>query len=342
MRRLEVRGISSWASAGLSRAPPSVTMPVAPRASARAARMSPIVPAPGLAARVDHEHLAGPDGLDRALLRVQLGGVGVAHVLAQRAGSAACRRSPSRRRSGRVGRRPAHERVAHAALRDLHRQRGRRDRAQRRLGARRERHGPRRVDAERGRARGRRDARLGAERRRSGRRASTIGLRSDERPASSTSTTSPGSTGREPAGVPVRMMSPGSSVMKRERSATSSPNGKSRFAVESSCSTSPLTSARSEIAAGIDVGGRDARTERREAVVALREHVRAAIAPAHVVQADVVRGRVPADVRERLLGRDAARGLADDDARPRPRTSAARCPAAARSDRRRRRATTAA
>jgi hypothetical protein len=31
----------------LSRSPPSVTMPVAPRASARAAKMSPIVPAPG-------------------------------------------------------------------------------------------------------------------------------------------------------------------------------------------------------------------------------------------------------------------------------------------------------
>ena len=76
--------MSSPATAGLSRSPPSVTIPVAPRASARAARMSPIVPAPGLAARVDHEHLVGPDRLDRTLLRVQLGDVGVADVLAQR------------------------------------------------------------------------------------------------------------------------------------------------------------------------------------------------------------------------------------------------------------------
>ena len=80
--------------------------------------------------------------------------------------------------------------------------------------------------------------------------ASTTGLRTDESPCSSTSTTSPGSTGREPAGVPVRMMSPGSSVMKRERSATRSANGKIRFAVESSCASSPFTSARSVIAPG--------------------------------------------------------------------------------------------
>jgi hypothetical protein len=38
----------------------------------------------GVPARIDHEHLAGAQCLDRALLRVQLGGVGVAHVLAQR------------------------------------------------------------------------------------------------------------------------------------------------------------------------------------------------------------------------------------------------------------------
>ena len=46
--------------------------------------MSPIVPAPASAARLDHEHLAGTERLDRTLLRVQLGGVGIAHVLAQR------------------------------------------------------------------------------------------------------------------------------------------------------------------------------------------------------------------------------------------------------------------
>ena len=108
------------------------------------------------------------------------------------------------------------------------------------------------------------------------------------------------------------MMSPGSSVMKRERSATSSPNGKIRFAVESSCTTSPLTSARSGDRAGVDVSRGDRRTDRREAVVPLGHDVRAAIVPAHVVHADVVRRRVPADVVERALERDVPRRAPDD------------------------------
>ena len=60
---------------------------------------------------------------------------------------------------------------------------------------------------------------------------STIGLLTRPTPSSSTSTVSPGATGREFAGVPVRITSPGSSVMKRERSATSAPKPKIRFAV---------------------------------------------------------------------------------------------------------------
>src|SRR5581483_9635768 len=80
--------------------------------------------------------------------------------------------------------------------------------------------------------------------------ASTIGLRSLPASSSSTSTRSPGSTGRELAGVPVRMMSPGSSVRNRERSATSRPKGKMKFAVESSWTSSPFTYVRSVSAAG--------------------------------------------------------------------------------------------
>ncbi len=66
----------------------------------------------------------------------------------------------------------------------------------------------------------------------------------------STSTTSPGTTTDDPAGVPVRMTSPGSSVKCCERSATSCGNGKSRPAVESSWRRSPFTQARSRSAAG--------------------------------------------------------------------------------------------
>ena len=69
--------MSSAPTAGLSRSPPSVTMPAAPRRSARSARMSPIVPGPALAPRVDHEHLARRDALDRRLLGVQLPRVGL-------------------------------------------------------------------------------------------------------------------------------------------------------------------------------------------------------------------------------------------------------------------------
>src|SRR5918997_6412948 len=48
----------------------------------------------------------------------------------------------------------------------------------------------------------------------------TTVLVSRPRPSISTSTTSPGSLGRELAGVPVRITSPGSSVITRERSAS--------------------------------------------------------------------------------------------------------------------------
>ena len=49
---------------------------------------------------------------------------------------------------------------------------------------------------------------------------STIVLRSVPSPSTSTSTTSPGSTGREFAGVPDSITSPGTSVIVRAMSAT--------------------------------------------------------------------------------------------------------------------------
>ena len=55
---------------------------------------------------------------------------------------------------------------------------------------------------------------------RTGTSPSTIVFRSVPRPSTSTSTTSPGVTGREFAGVPDRITSPGSSVIVRAMSAT--------------------------------------------------------------------------------------------------------------------------
>ena len=48
----------------------------------------------------------------------------------------------------------------------------------------------------------------------------TIVFVSAPRPSTSTVTTSPGTTGREPAGVPDNTRSPGTRVMVRARSAT--------------------------------------------------------------------------------------------------------------------------
>ena len=60
-------------------------------------------------------------------------------------------------------------------------------------------------------------------------------------PSSVTSITSPGATTLAPAGVPVRITSPGSSVMNRDRSATICAKVKIRSAPVVSWRTSPLT-----------------------------------------------------------------------------------------------------
>ena len=68
--------------------------------------------------------------------------------------------------------------------------------------------------------------------------------------ATSTSMVWPGTATEAPAGVPVSTTSPGSSVMNRDRSATSSPKPNSRSAVESSCTSSPSSHTRSASPAG--------------------------------------------------------------------------------------------
>ena len=74
----------------------------------------------------------------------------------------------------------------------------------------------------------------------------------------STSTTSPGWTTVEPAGVPVSTTSPGSRVISRDRSAMMSPNPKMSSSPSlASCTRSPFTHVVSCSAAGsIDSAGR--------------------------------------------------------------------------------------
>ena len=69
----------------------------------------------------------------------------------------------------------------------------------------------------------------------------TIRFESRPMPSASTSTRSPGCTGREFAGVPERSTSPGSSVMSRERSASMYAIDQSSSPVFPSWTTSPFT-----------------------------------------------------------------------------------------------------
>ena len=74
--------------------------------------------------------------------------------------------------------------------------------------------------------------------------------------STSTSTVSPGAMTDEPAGVPVRITSPGSRVMCCDRSATMRGKEKSRSAVVSSCTRSPFTHVRTPQRGGVDRCGR--------------------------------------------------------------------------------------
>ncbi|SLH94549.1 Uncharacterised protein [Mycobacteroides abscessus subsp. abscessus] len=71
--------------------------------------------------------------------------------------------------------------------------------------------------------------------------------------STSTSITSPGRATDDPAGVPVRITSPGSRVRCWDRSATNCASGKIIPAVVSSCTNSPLRQVRTRRAAGSTV-----------------------------------------------------------------------------------------
>ena len=122
-------------------------------------------------------------------------------------------------------------------------------------------------------------------------------------PRPSTSTTSPGCTGREFAGVPDRITSPGS---ERDRSGDVGdevvhvPDHLVGVAV---LDTSPFTNVRMRLAVEVPVVD-DARSERAQGVGALHAQHRARVGVTEVVQAVVVRDRVAGDPLARLVGGD--------------------------------------
>ena len=138
-------------------------------------------------------------------------------------------------------------------------------------------------------------------------------------PSISTSTVSPSRRKRPwaaptPAGVPVAMMSPGSSVIVRESHATSSAGPKIRFAVVPSCSSLAVDArAQAERAQVADL------VERDERGAARRERVdRLAARPQRVLQlqvarADVVERHRAGDVRQGVRVGDVARRTADHE-----------------------------
>ncbi len=253
--------MSSAATVAKSRMPPSVTIPAAPSCCARRARMSPTVPVVASPAGLDHEHLARRQGVERALLRVEAAAVRREQVRAERDETQGAG-APDHPRTGPARAHSVDRDVVVAALAQLGAE-GRGADARERIpqlvgelgtapGVR-----PRRPIPTPRRAGGRRSAAVRRSRRagpcprpRGSRADRCSGAPAADGASTSISTVSPGCTTVEPAGVPVRMTSPGSRVMSWDRSATSRPNGNTSPAVVSSCTRSPFTQVRMRRAAG--------------------------------------------------------------------------------------------
>ena len=141
--------------------------------------------------------------------------------------------------------------------------------------------------------------------------ASTTVLRTLPAPSSSTSTTSPRSSTPVPVGVPVRMTSPGSSVMKRERSAMRSAKEKMRLEETSSWTISPFTRVRSTSPCGSTSAAATAGPIGVKPSWPLENRLEPRSFQRKSAMPGVVGGGEPADVRERVLGRDAMRARAD-------------------------------
>ena len=119
-----------------------------------------------------------------------------------------------------------------------------------------------------------------------------------------------------PEGVPVMMMSPGSSVMTLESSCTRVGTSKIRSSVLLSCMTSPLTRVMMRSGARARrqlVGGHDVGAEAAGAVEVLAQRELAARLPLPVAHRAVVEAGVAGDHAERLLLRHVAALLADHD-----------------------------
>ena len=133
-------------------------------------------------------------------------------------------------------------------------------------------------------------------------------------PSISTSTVSPGSIGRELAGVPVRSTSPGLERDQPRQVGELVGDAEQQVArVRLLDDLAVEVRAQREVG-GVELGrGDELRAERQEAVLALDAQHRAAVGVAEVVQADVVGARVPGDVVERLGLADALQRVADHD-----------------------------
>ena len=148
---------------------------------------------------------------------------------------------------------------------------------------------------------------------------SMTGFRRRPRRSISTSTTSPARRKRGgfcaapiPPGVPVAMMSPGSSVITALSSLTSAATVKTMLAVLDDWTVTPFrrVSMRRSCGSGTFLGGDQERTDRGETVEALPE--RPLARPVlHVARAHVVNGQVAAHVRQGLVLRHVP-GLAPD------------------------------
>jgi hypothetical protein len=230
----------------------------------------------GVAARLDDQDLARPDLLDRPLLGVQPGLADGGAVLgeqvlaerhvAQRPGE------PGHLLARPGGLQPVEGHVVEAALAELGGERRRRylrDRGQQvagRIGRARGAAaavGGLALDVVGVRHRARRAELVVS---RGDRGAQPPGRQNDPQPSrpclgapvspratavTSTSTRSPGWTTVDPVGVPVRITSPGSSVVSRDTSATISANENSRSSpLTASCASSPLTHVRSVMRSG--------------------------------------------------------------------------------------------
>ena len=138
-----------------------------------------------------------------------------------------------------------------------------------------------------------------------------------------------------PAGVPVRITSPGSSVISRDAKAMISATGKIMSLVRADCISSPETRVADPevLRVGDLVGGDERGPERREGVARFPDEVLAAHA-LEVARGDVVGDAVAGHAGERLVRRTARAGGADHDRELALVVDARRTPPAARSRRR--------